>query len=99
MENNKVVAEKIWTELVTNSYGKETGIAYIEAQLKKMLNNERENISSSIMEHAWTFDKIPFKMYWFSIWTLITRPRYFFLVYFKNIQNKLSEKVKNRVYS
>lgn len=96
--NTKLVAEKMWKEINENNLGAETGISLLERELKKCIEIERTEIVIDITENCWSFTTIPITMYFYSLWTLMIKPKYFFYLYFKSIQNKLSLKVKNRAY-
>ena len=97
--NTKIVAERLWIELNQKNLGTETGISFLEKELKKCIEQERNEIVFDITEKAWSFPTIPFTMWAYSIITLAFKPKKFFYLYFKSIQGKLAQKIKNRIYN
>jgi hypothetical protein len=97
MENLRIKSQKVIDEISKTGY--ESSIHILEQEFKKLLEQERDEVVKEITSKAWSFNKIPIKMYFHSIYSLVFKPKYFYYIYFKGIQNMMARHVKERNYN
>ncbi len=96
MENTHKIAEEVWTRMSTQGFGQQTSINTIEQAIKDAISNERKSIAEDVDSRQWSYHSVSWSMYFYNLWTLFLKPKYFFAAHYKCLQHCIKREILKR---
>ena len=95
METAKQRAERVWKVIHEKNLATSTAVCCLEKEIRDAMQEERAEVVKKITTINISFDKIPFLMWFLTIFSVIFSPRKFYSVYFKMLQKNIAKRIEN----